>query len=520
MKLWIISLIVPIVLPTFGGQLFAETLFRFPLSEEVDLKDPRLAESRDEKLIAQTVFEGLTTLTPDTLEAVGGVAKSWTRATDRVSYLFYLRKDARWSDGRQVVANDFVEAWKEVVATPQRFTDSQLLLSSIKNSAAYRQDGRAGRQSVIVEAEAIAADVLKVVTSHPMDHFVALLALPVFFPKPTKAPGFSVGNGPFVIAAGSGANLRLKKNPHYWGRRQVQLDGIETELLPNPYDVAYRFDLGQLHWTGTVDMSALPPKELESRGRFLQHTMRRLFYLEFDQLVGALKEASVRRALSLALNREWIQKYVLVASVKGRVRFFPEGAKGYQSKYALAHEPSRARRQLKQAGYCVPKADEACKPLPKLEIWHQGDSRSKKLAFAVHSMWQKELGINSAIRRAADAKTAGASRVVVQLRQLWLEVSQAGHLFERWRRVASKPYAMTLAAAASASARSRRRQLLRQAEKLLVTNLPVIPLVESAGVSLVSQRVLGFYDNPLDIHPLKHIYFGSDVALHYPRGGW
>ena len=115
----------------------SKRVFKFPVERKIDLSRPWTATDRSGRIVAEALYEGLTALSPDTLEVIGGVAKNWTVGADRKSYMFFLRDDARWSSGRKVVAEDFIRAWKDVVSRPEYYPDAHLLIGSLENARSY-----------------------------------------------------------------------------------------------------------------------------------------------------------------------------------------------------------------------------------------------------------------------------------------------------------------------------------------------------------------------------------------------
>jgi ABC-type oligopeptide transport system substrate-binding subunit len=89
--------------------------------------DPALAAAPPETDIVRAVFEGLTDTNPKTLEAIPSVAEKWTASEDFKTWTFYLRKDAKWSNGERVTAEDFVSSWKRLAEMGDKVSHHKLL---------------------------------------------------------------------------------------------------------------------------------------------------------------------------------------------------------------------------------------------------------------------------------------------------------------------------------------------------------------------------------------------------------
>ena len=155
--------------------------------------DPGLAEDVHAFAVLIDTFEGLVTENAAG-QLVPGVAESWDISEDATTYTFKFRKNVRWSNGDPVVASDFVRAMRRV-ADPQSLSPYASLLAPILNF----DDVVTGRRTPdALAVTAVSDGTLEIRLADPANHFLAVLALPIAFPR-HKSGDVSIGNGAFVV---------------------------------------------------------------------------------------------------------------------------------------------------------------------------------------------------------------------------------------------------------------------------------------------------------------------------------
>ena len=357
--------------------------------------------------------------------------------------------------------------------------------------------------------------ILKVNLSRPIEGFLELLTMPVFWPQPAArqeqplgVQEFADSNGPFRLKAEEDQLIILEKNPYYWGKRQVQLDEVRIIVEPNPYAVIYKFNSGQLHWSGGIDLSGLSKSYLTSKSRRTFKALRRLFYLDFDEVQDMYKEEAVRRALSLAIDRPLLSTYVVTSTSRKNSSFVLRGLKRYKPRYFLGFSVRKALKELRQAGYCVKDAaKEACTPLTPIKLFHDGSDLHKKIALGLAAAWTEKLGIKVAVHPDTEADQVQKGDSSFFIEETWAQTPGGDNFLRAWSPYANNRFKLVLNQALENRSRRSKTKIFRQAEKNLITTLPVIPLVVGQDVATVRRDVKGFYDNILDLHPLKYIYF-------------
>jgi oligopeptide transport system substrate-binding protein len=237
-----------------GTTLAAKQEITRQILAEVESLDPAYIESFSAQLVSIDLYEGLTRIDAAG-NVVPGVAESWTRPAPDV-WVFKLRHDAKWSDGRPVTAADFVYAWQRV-ADPKTASPYTIAIEFIKNAKAVI----AGKQPVSsLGVRAVDPYTLEVKTETPTPFFAELAQnttlAPVDRTTVTKhgttwtRPGNLVGNGPYVLADWQPNNrIVLTKNPHYWNAAKVAIAKVTWLPIESDETAMRMYQAGQLDMT-------------------------------------------------------------------------------------------------------------------------------------------------------------------------------------------------------------------------------------------------------------------------------
>ena len=183
-----------------------EQTLRYALEAEPATLDPAKSTAIPESLVELQIFEGLTRLDAKDLP-VPGVAEKWEVSPDGLKYVFYLRSNAKWSNGELVTAQDFEFAWKRALS-PEFASENAYMLFPIKNAQAYNEK-KIGADQVGIKA--VNEHTLEVILEKPTAYFLGLAAFHAFYPvnqknvtanadKWAKDVTLLIGNGPFKIS--------------------------------------------------------------------------------------------------------------------------------------------------------------------------------------------------------------------------------------------------------------------------------------------------------------------------------
>lgn len=233
--------------------------------------DSHVTTGTAELNIQMSIFEGLVTPDPESLDPLPGVAESWDVSHDGLTYVFKIRDTAKWSDGQSVVAKDFVLAWERAL-NPDQGTPYASMLYVLDGAEAYNK-GESDNFSLVGVRE-IDGNHLEVRLGEDLPYFLNVLLHPVWYPLPshvydkeqseragkwTLAESF-VGNGPFVLDKWlPGQFVEVVRNELYWDANSVFLNGARFMTMDEPGAEERAFLAGQLHVT-----DSLPPMRVKS----------------------------------------------------------------------------------------------------------------------------------------------------------------------------------------------------------------------------------------------------------------
>lgn len=255
------------------------------------------------------VMEGLYRLGKDSKVELGLATKT-TVSKDGKTWTFTLRK-AKWSDGSAVTAKDFVYSWRRTV-NPKTASQYAYLFEGIHNATKISA-GKASVNSLGIKAEGNYK--LVVTLDKRIPYFKLLMGFPLFFPQQEKAvekygskygtaSKYMVYDGPFKQTGWTGSNLSwsLKKNPDYWDKKHVKLNTINYSVQKTPSTAYNLYQAGKID---AVALDASETKNLKNQKGFTLRPGASTFYLQYNEAKNKnLKNANLRRAISLAINRK------------------------------------------------------------------------------------------------------------------------------------------------------------------------------------------------------------------------
>jgi len=498
--------------------------------------DPAVMTGVTEHTLALALYEGLVTHDPATLEARPGVAERWETSDDLLTYTFHLRKDAKWSNGEPVTAADFAWSWYRCGrGDPELQCDYVYLFDYIEGYEAWRREAPAHLKATgkfqpydgfleRVGVKVVDPLTLVVKLRAPTAYFLDLCAFETYMPvhratvekygKDWVREAHWVGNGPFVLAESKPRlHIRMTPNPHYWDRDFVKLTSI-TALPLDDQDVVYnKFLQGEVHWIRSV-----PTAKLEEAKRnpdyFVQPYLGSYFY-RFNVTSPHLKDKRVRKALSMAVDRESITRDVTRAGQIPAAYFCPPVA-GYEPPKGFPYDPDAARALLAEAGY------PGGKDFPRLTIFYNTNEDHKKVAERIGQMWREVLGIDIALQN-AEWKV-----YLSEVENLDYEVARAGWIgdygdpmtfMDMWQTGggnnntgwSNKRYDELLHEVQLESDHRKRLAIFREMEEIIVEDeFPILPLYIYVNQGMKVYGLAGWYGNVRDLHPFQYMYFEPD----------
>jgi len=307
----------------------ATAILRRGNGAEPESLDPHHARSEAALTILRDLYEGLTELGPDGTPMLAA-ADRCTISPDGLIYRFHLR-DARWSNGDPVVAEDFVAAWRRLV-DPKTGAQYAQLLAPVQGADEINR-GLAAADTL--NAHAVETTTLEVRLARPAPYFLSIVAHPATFPinrlvlaqrgRSFAKPGVMVSNGAFVLTRWDfGSHLVAVRNRSYWNDAATRVDGVEYYSITEPEAELRAFRSGALDVTSTIPGAQFAWIK-QHMGRELRLSPQLGVYYLGLNLRHALfaRSAALRRALSLVIDRERLVQAVTATGESAAYTFVP-----------------------------------------------------------------------------------------------------------------------------------------------------------------------------------------------------
>ncbi len=504
--------------------------FTTALAADPETFDTARMSGAPEGRLAFNIFEGLMMPGPTTegLEdsselVVPGVAESYEISDDGTVYTFKLRKDARWSDETPVTAEDFVYSWKRIL-TPDFPADYAQMLWVIKGAQAYNEGESDDWASVGINAPD--EHTLEVTLENPTPYFLELVSFYTFFPTPRQAvekfgdewtkPENIVTNGSYELATYTPQQeVILEKSDTYWGKDDVSLEKVRLRIISDLNAVVNAYKTGELHWTGTT----LPVAQISNlimHPDYVRHPMLGTYYYRVNVSKDSpLQDPKVRRALSMAIDRDQLINQTMKGLYTNATAYVPGSMPGFESTAKVRTSVPKAKKMLEEAGYGKGK-----KPL-KVKLLYNTDENHKLIAESIQAMW-KQLGVDVELvnkewktylqdidtlsYEIARAGWIGDYNDPMTFLDMW--VSGNGNNDTGW---SNAEYDALIQKASQEADGAKRTELLQQAEELLLTEGPVIPIYWYTNNMLAARQMEGFEPHNRDIHLFKYISLPDDM---------
>ena len=391
--------------PETGEELAADQTFTYRALDESPSIDPQKVEDVDGSKIVRNLFEGL--LNTDAQgEVVPGVATEWEASDDRKTWTFTLREDATWSNGEPVTAEDFVYAWQRAAdpATASEYA-WYIQLMQIENAAEIIA-GDVDPTELGVRA--VDDRTLEVSLTQGVPYFDQMVTHATTFPAPRAVieehgndwtrPGNMVSNGAYVLTEYSpGERLVMEKNPEYWDAENVIIERVVRLVINDENQALTRWMADEVDWT-LIPSGQFPRLEAEypEAATSVPELCNYYYWINLSESgPEALKDPRVRKALSLALDRDVIVENIMAGGQPAAYTFTPAATAGYTPPKVEAEDMTQAERdemakELMQAAGYTPD-----NPPPPFELIYNTSEAHQKIAIAASQMWKQKLGVET-----------------------------------------------------------------------------------------------------------------------------
>ncbi|MBT8896485.1 peptide ABC transporter substrate-binding protein [Lactobacillus delbrueckii subsp. bulgaricus] len=498
-------------------------------SAQISTQDPSLTTDSTSFQALLNTQEGLYRLDKKQKPQLA-LAKSAKVTDGGKTYTFVLR-DAKWSNGQAITANDFVYSYRRSL-NPKTKSSMAFYLYQIVNAEAIN----AGKKPVSsLGVKALSKNKLQIKLVRPVSYFKLLLAFPLFFPENQQfiekvgskygtAAKYTISSGPFKLTKWTGSNKQftLVKNQNYWDKKNVKLDKV-NETISETSSTAYN-----LYQAGKLDETYLTGEQVKAnkgKSTFYDRPASAIQRLELNRKkVKAFNNFNIRRALSLAIDRESLAKVLSDGSVAAK-GFVPSG---------MGNNPTTGEAFYKEA-------------YVKEAVSYNLKEAKKYLAKGYKELGIKSLNLNLTVSDTDSAKQVGeflqsklgelpGVKITVTILPYTTLISRqsAGNYqltIENWQAILGDPinfldvFEKDSSYNTSGFASSKYDQLLNEAEnvygnkpvqrwkrlvaaeKLLMNEQGTIPLIQTAKPQLVQSYVKNVSYNPLGIpYDFKLVY--------------
>jgi oligopeptide transport system substrate-binding protein len=335
-------------------------------------------------------------------QLVPGMAERWEIRPEGAT--FWLRENARWSDGQSVTAHDFVFAWRQVV-DPATASQYAFILYYVKNAEAINaKQMPPDRLGVRAESNR----VLEVEFERPVAFFDKLVAFGLYYPIRQDFYMSRNGrygadaedllfNGPFSIARWvHGAHVRLEKNPQYWNRDAIQLNVIDM-----PYVTSDTTAVVNLFKDGSIVSAGLGSEQLDEAMKLRWHVGRyndgSLWYLDFNfRPERVTSNRNLRKALQLVNDPgELVNKVIAIPGNQPAVSLFPAWLTGVDGLFRQEYPPPTITPDLAQAREYLERAKRelGVAQIPPLVLLTDDSPLANKQAEYFQSLFMRTLGL-------------------------------------------------------------------------------------------------------------------------------
>ncbi|MBW5397505.1 peptide ABC transporter substrate-binding protein [Brachyspira pilosicoli] len=498
------------------------------LGYELQSIDPAINDETYGFIYINHAFEGL--LTKDINgKIVGGSSDKWEISEDKLKYTFHIREDAKWSDGKKLTADDFVYSYRRVV-DPKTASPIAYLMYYIKNA----KDINTGKKPIeSLGIIAVDENTLTIELENPTLYFEDILAsggcyVPVrediinkYGDDWTWKPEAYIGNGAYKMTERKPDELiAFELNTNYWDYKNQVAKKINFVLIADEY-----ISLNAVR-TGDVDFSINAPPIGEIESLIKENLMAvsdiiGVYYLDLNNKDKTLSDKRVRKALSLAIDRNYIVSNIGYGKLIAAESFVPPVVKGLEksfreesSNFIIANNYSNniieAKKLLAEAGY--PNGEN----FPILEVKVSSGFYTTVLE-AIQEMWKNNLNIDVAIRTEESkitlpfrqsgkyqmARTSWTGDYNDPLTMLQIMTSESDINYSGF---SNERYDYLINFATTSTNQKDRMEALKEAEAILFEEMPIIPFIYRTDFLVVNPKLKNYIDDPLGRYRFNYAY--------------
>lgn len=384
-----------------GKKSGSGSTFTLNIVTEPSSIDPQITTDIPGGTVDELILEGL--LRKDkTGKSVAGIAQKWEKSKDGLVWTFHLRDGVKWSNGDPVTAKDFKAGWIRGL-NPDTAGSNASMLFVIKNGEKYNAKKVSENE---VGIKVIDDKTLQVTLESPTPYFDDLVTFKSFMPLNQKfyneakdkyftEAKYTISNGPYTLEKWThDSELKFKKNPNYWDAGNVKIDNVELKIIATDSAVnAFK--------NKEVDVTAVTfeqAKEFAGKPELVKANDGGIYYLLFNTKENVFKNAKVRRAITMAINKEELVNKVLEGSEKLTKTFTPSGIglNGVSKDFAAEVATDQPKFNVAEAKKLLAEGlkEEGLSELPRFEILFNDTGSRKAIAEYIQESLRNNLGAN------------------------------------------------------------------------------------------------------------------------------
>ncbi len=506
----------------FAGVASAEVVLNRGNDTDPATLDHHRTSTVSEGRIMADLYDGLVRQSAKG-EAVAATAKSWDISEDGLVYTFHLRDDAKWSNGDPVTAGDFLFTFRRIM-DPKTAAGYASMLFPIKNA----EDVVAGKKPLEdLGVEAVDDLTLKITLKGPTPYFLELLTHQTGLPMNKKSveengdkfttPGKMVTNGAYqLVSFTPNDKIVMKKNPNFYDADKVQIDVVNWIPFEDRASCMRRFEAKEVQVCSDVPSEQMDYVKSKLAKEFRIAPYLGSYYLPVKGKVAdsKLKDPRVREAISMAIDREFMAEQVWQGTMLPAYSVVPPGIANYveggvKAEYAdkdMLEREDKAKELLKEAGVEPGSLS--------IELLYNTSENHKNTMAAIADMLSN-IGIKATLN-----ETEGATYFNFLREDGPFDIARAGWIgdyndpqnflfltqsdvsfnYSKWK---NKDYDALMAKAEATTDLKARAEILADAERLLLKETAVIPVLYYSSRALVSENIEGWYDNLMDAHATR-----------------
>ena len=512
------------------------------LGPEVESIDPALNTTNDGANYLTYLFDNLLRIDKEG-KVAPSLAEKYEVSDDGLTWTFHLRDGLKWSDGSDLTANDFVYSWQRMIDPEVAAPYAEITLGMLEGyEEAIGKPDADGNPTIDPDVtklgvEATDDKTLVVHMSSPTHYFDKLATFAALSPVKkdvveanpdgwTLDPKTYISTGPFKLTEWkSGSYLMLEKNENYWNKDAVKLDGIKCLLMQDQNAAFSAYESGD-----ALMIKDIPTQEittLQKRSDYHLDPQLGTYFIDLNNTLDEFKDARVRQALSLALDRKYISETITAGTYTPASGFVSAGTSDWDgslwadnitdpSVYInvndFAGNLAKAKELLAEAGH--PNGE----GLPTLTYSTNDSAYHKKIAEYLQQAW-KELGVNVEVnivewKSFTPQRRSGNYQIA---RDGWvmdyndpsniLQLTQTGN-GNNSSKYSNPEYDALLEKAAKEVDPQTRFGYFHQAEEMLMRDMGVTPLLYYNEMYLQSDKVKDSYHTADGIYHFEY----ADIA--------